>query len=165
MTSKKQRNCVTVDYEHCRGFLALSDYSLTPGKRHHYLRYDAKVLWIAKRRVHEPTPEVKACNRWRAGIEATMSEYDVAHRVKGLWVHGRPAVRFCTNLKAVGVNLFRAAAVRGPGVWPQRLLRAISALLAFFRDYQKAMDKYSGPTPKIWPPDTHLGRFPLKTAA
>jgi hypothetical protein len=41
-----------------------------------------------------------------------MSEYDRLTGVKRLRVRGLKAVRFCATLKAVGVNLFRAAKVR-----------------------------------------------------
>ncbi len=41
-----------------------------------------------------------------------MSEYDRRTGVKHLRVRGFKAVRFCATLKAVGVNIFRAAAVR-----------------------------------------------------
>jgi hypothetical protein len=67
---------------------------------------------IAKRRSTEQTPEFKDKYRWRAGIEATMSEYDRTTGVKRLRVRGFPAVRYCATLKAMGVNLFRATAVR-----------------------------------------------------
>ena len=41
-----------------------------------------------------------------------MSEYDRTTGVKRLRVRGFPAVRYCATLKAIGVNLFRATAVR-----------------------------------------------------
>jgi hypothetical protein len=41
-----------------------------------------------------------------------MSQYDRLTGVKRLRVRGLKAVRFCATLKAVGVNLFRATAVR-----------------------------------------------------
>ena len=41
-----------------------------------------------------------------------MSAYDRRTGVKRLRVRGLKAVRVCATLKAVGVNLFRAAAVR-----------------------------------------------------
>ena len=41
-----------------------------------------------------------------------MSEFDRRTGVKHLRVRGFKAVRFCATLKAIGVNLFRAAAVR-----------------------------------------------------
>ena len=67
---------------------------------------------IATRRAKEQMPEFKDKYRWRAGIEATMSEYDRTTGVKRLRVRGFPAVRYCATLKAIGVNLFRATSVR-----------------------------------------------------
>ncbi len=81
-------------------------------KKHHYLRYEEKTMRIAKRRAKEQRPEFKDKYRWRAGIEATMSEYDRTTGVKRVRVIGFPAVRYCATLKAIGVNLFRAPAVR-----------------------------------------------------
>ncbi|MBW1908663.1 MAG: transposase [Deltaproteobacteria bacterium] len=67
---------------------------------------------MAIRRVYEKTEEFKDRYRWRSGVEATMSEYDRRTGVKHLRVRGFKAVRFCATLKAVGVNIFRATAVR-----------------------------------------------------
>lgn len=41
-----------------------------------------------------------------------MSEYNARTGVKRLRVRGRKAVRFCAILKASGINIFRATAVR-----------------------------------------------------
>jgi len=41
-----------------------------------------------------------------------MSEHDQITGVKRLRVRGFPAVRYCAILKAIGVNLFRATALR-----------------------------------------------------
>jgi hypothetical protein len=41
-----------------------------------------------------------------------MSEYHRTTGVKRLRVRGFPEVRYCATLKAIGVNLFRATAVR-----------------------------------------------------
>ncbi len=83
-----------------------------PGKHYHYLRYDEKASRLAQRRAHQQTMEFRDRYRWRAGIEGTMSAYDRLTGVKRLRVRGLKAVRFCASLKAVGVNLFRATAVR-----------------------------------------------------
>jgi len=83
-----------------------------PGKKYHYLRYDAKGVRLARRRTHQQTEEFRDRYRWRAGVEGAMSQYDRLTGVKHLRVRGLKAVRFCAILKAVGVNLFRATAVR-----------------------------------------------------
>jgi len=67
---------------------------------------------LAIRRAYEQTEEFKDRYRWRSGVEATMSEYDRRTGVKHLRVRGFKAVRFCATLKAVGVNILRATAVR-----------------------------------------------------
>ncbi len=67
---------------------------------------------MAKRRACEKTPEFRDRYRFRAGIEGTISAYAARTGVKWLRVRGLQAVRFCATLKATGVNLFRATAVR-----------------------------------------------------
>ena len=67
---------------------------------------------LSKRRAYKKTEEFKDLYRWRAGSEATISEYDRKTGVKHLRVRGFKAVRFCATLKAIGVNIFRATAVR-----------------------------------------------------
>ncbi len=83
-----------------------------PGKKYFYLRYTEKEMRIAKRRIEEKKPEFKNRYRWRAGVEATMSEYSTRTGVKKLRVRGFKSVRFCAVLKAIGVNLYRATAVK-----------------------------------------------------
>jgi hypothetical protein len=76
------------------------------------LRFDDKALRIARRRAHERSPAFLARYRFRAGIEGTFSALDRRTEVKRLRVRGMKAVRFCVTLKALGLNIFRAAAVR-----------------------------------------------------
>jgi len=83
-----------------------------PGKARHYLRFNLKALRIAGRRAREHTPEFKDKYRWRSGIESTFSEMDKKTEVKRLRVRGLSAVGYCARLKAIGVNLFRAAKVK-----------------------------------------------------
>jgi hypothetical protein len=109
---KKHRHTVAFDSSHCIHCPFREACPVKPGKKHHYLRYEDKTMRIATRRAKERSPEFKDKYRWRAGIEATMSEYDRITGVKRLRVRGLPAVRYCVKLKAIGVNLFRATAVR-----------------------------------------------------
>jgi len=67
---------------------------------------------LAKRRSYEQADEFKDRYRWRAGVEATMSEFDRKTGVKHLRVRGLKAVRFCATLKATAINLFRATTVQ-----------------------------------------------------
>jgi hypothetical protein len=109
---KKQRYTAAFDSSYCLHCPFREACPVKPGKKHHYLRYEEKTMRIAKRRAKESSPEFKDKYRWRAGIEATMSEYDRTTGVKRVRVRGFPAVRYCAILKAIGVNLFRATAVR-----------------------------------------------------
>ena len=79
---------------------------------------------IANRRRYEDSEEFKDRYRWRAGVEATMSEYDRRTGVKHLRVRGLKAVRFSATLKALGVNIFRAAVVRAVNMMPEQGLCA-----------------------------------------
>ena len=67
---------------------------------------------LAKRKAYEQSNQFQDRYRWRAGVEATMSEYDRRTGVKQLRVRGSTAVSFCATLKALAVNIFRATAAR-----------------------------------------------------
>jgi len=109
---KKTRHTVAFDSHHCSSCPLQESCPVKQGKKYHYLRYTDKEMRLAKRRAYEQTDEFKDRYRWRAGSEATMSEYDRRTGVKHLRVRGFKAVRFCATLKAIGVNIFRATAVR-----------------------------------------------------
>ena len=109
---KKKRHSVGFAAQHCENCPELTNCPAKKGKKFYYLRFTEKELRLAKRRAYEQSLEFKDRYRWRAGVEATMSEFDRRTRVKHLRVRGFKAVRFCATLKAIGVNLFRAAAVR-----------------------------------------------------
>lgn len=96
----------------CAGCPCVSDCPVKAGKKYYYLRYNPKEMRLARRRRYEQTDEFKDRYRWRAGSEATMSEFDRRTGVKHLRVRGFRAVRYCATLKAIGVNIFRATAVR-----------------------------------------------------
>jgi hypothetical protein len=110
--TKKTRHTVAFDSQHCSACPSQEVCPVKQGKKYHYLRYTDKVMRLAIRRAYEKTEEFKDRYRWRSGSEATMSEYDRRTGVKHLRVRGFKAVRFCATLKAVGVNIFRATAVR-----------------------------------------------------
>jgi len=111
VNKKKTRHCAAFNADHCSKCPNLSRCPAKPGKKHHYLRYTEKEMRIARRRCYEQTDAFKDRYRWRSGVEATMSEYDRRTGVKRLRVRGFPAVRFCATLKALGINLLRAAVV------------------------------------------------------
>jgi hypothetical protein len=111
-TKKNKRYSAGFDLQHCSNCPNQSICSVKKGRKYYYLRYTAKEMRVAIRRVYEQTDEFKDRYRWRAGVEATMSEYDRRTGVKHLRVRGIKAVRFCAILKATGLNILRAAAVR-----------------------------------------------------
>jgi len=114
LTSKKKKTRFTQGFscQTCAKCPLIDGCPVRPGKRYYYLHYDERAMRVAKRRATEQTSEFKDRYRWRAGSEATMSELDRRTGVKRLRVRGFKAVRFSATLKAIGINLFRAAAVR-----------------------------------------------------
>lgn len=100
-TMKDCNTCPHVD--HC---------PVRPGKKNYFLRYSDKDYRLAERRRYESSEEFIDMYRYRAGVEATMSQYDKLTGVKQLRVRGLSAVRYCATLKAAGLNLLRATSVR-----------------------------------------------------
>ena len=109
---KRKRASIGFASKDCRNCPNLSKCPVKMGKKYYYLRFTEKEMRIAKRRIYEQSDPFKERYRWRAGIEATMSEYDRRTGVKHLRVRRLKAVRFCATLKALGINIFRAAAFR-----------------------------------------------------
>lgn len=79
------------------------------GKKAYYYRYKHKDIRLTHRRRIEATASFKDTYRFRAGVEATMSEFDRRTGVKHLRVRGMKAVCFAAVMKAVGLNIFRAS--------------------------------------------------------
>ena len=158
---KKHRYTVAFDSSLCMYCTLREACPVKPGKKHHYLRYEEKTMRIAKRRAKEQTPEFKDKYRWRAGIEATMSEYDRTTGVKRVRVRGFPAVRYCATLKAIGVNLFRATAVRSalkeqgeaPSPGDSLLHRVILVVKERIGEVWGKLKRLLSPFPSQWRPD------------
>jgi hypothetical protein len=119
---KRKKISIAFSETSCQNCPNLNRCPVKKGKKYYYLRFTDKEMRIAKRRLHEQSEEFKDRYRWRAGVEATMSEYDRRTGVKHLRVRGIKAVRFCATLKALGVNIFRAAAFRASKMVPEREL-------------------------------------------
>ena len=135
---KKYRHIAAFQIDHCNNCPKRDKCPVKAGKKHYYLRYKDKVWRIAMRRVFEKTDKFKDKYRWRAGVEATMSEYDRKTGVKNLRVRGMEAVRFCATLKAVGINIFRATAVRRAKISPESIhevaCRCVSRLCFYVKE-------------------------------
>ena len=106
---KKQFN-VAFSLGDCRGCPQHEHCPVTPGKKAAYLRYSKKHVRLSRRRIQEQTVEFRDKYRYRAGVEATMSEYDRRTGVKKLQVRGDKAVSFAAFLKATSLNVRRVAA-------------------------------------------------------
>ena len=97
------------------------------GKKFYYRRFIEKEMRIAKRRAFKQSDDFRGHYRWRAGVEATMSEYDLQTGVKHLRIRGIKAVRFYATLKALVVNIFRATAVRMAEIMPEESLCGVKS--------------------------------------
>jgi hypothetical protein len=96
--------------EHCSNCPQQNSCPTKEGKRGRYLRYSAKAARLARRRAKEKEDGFREKYRYRAGLEATMSEFARRTGVKHLRVRGFKAVRFSVFMKAIGLNILRAAA-------------------------------------------------------
>ena len=108
----KKNLSIGFDSLHCNDCPLQSQCPVRSGKKRHYLRFTFRALRVAGRRAQELTDEFKEKYRWRAGVEATFSEMATITGIKKLRVRGIRAVGFCARLKAVGVNILRAARVK-----------------------------------------------------
>lgn len=111
-TKKKNRYSAGFDLHQCSNCPNQGICPVKRGKKFYYLHYTAKEMRLAMRRAHEKTDEFEDDYRWRAGVEGTMSEFDRRTGVKHLRFRGLKSVRFCAILKAIGLNIIRATAVR-----------------------------------------------------
>jgi hypothetical protein len=138
---KKTRFSQGFDLSVCDGCPLVESCPAKKGSGHYYLRYTEKEMRIAKRRAEEKSDEFKDRYRWRAGVEATMSQYDRLTGVKHLRVRGFAAVAFSAVMKAIGLNIMRATAVMcarrasgGAGAGALGLCQAILLLLLLFKE-------------------------------
>ena len=109
---KNNRYSAYFGLDHCTTCPHVEHCPAQPGKKNYYVRYIDKDYRLAVRRAMEKREEFIDVYRWRAGVEATMNQYNQLTGIKRLRVRGIKAVRYCATLKAAGLNLLRAAAVR-----------------------------------------------------
>lgn len=93
----------------CRQCARLSDCPVEKGANFYYLRKTYQAFKNSHRRKFENTATFKKRYRMRSGIEGAISELDRRTGIKHLRVRGLAAVRFCMNLKAAGLNIFRSS--------------------------------------------------------
>lgn len=112
-TRKKERFTIAFASEACATCPRTNHCPIKPGKKDlSYLRYNEKNVRLAQRRAYERTDDFKNKYRFRAGVEATMSQLDRRTGIKHLRVRGMKAVRFAATMKATALNIIRAAAFR-----------------------------------------------------
>jgi hypothetical protein len=110
---KKGRFSIAFEMVTCSCCPQFQDCPSKSGKQDRsYIRYDEKVARLAQRRIIERTDDFKERYRFRAGVEATMSQLDRRTGIKHLRVRGMKAVCFAATLKASALNILRAAAFR-----------------------------------------------------
>ena len=96
---------------HCLGCPRRKECPVKSVRNGYGFSYDRKQVRMARRRARERTAAFRERYRFRSGIEGTFSALDRRTGVKQLRVRGMPAVRFAVVLKALGLNLLRAAVV------------------------------------------------------
>lgn len=94
-----ERNCCPVQADKHGGQFARFQYTPTRAENQ-------------KRRLYERSDTFREIYRWRAGIEATMSRLKYQMNLAHLRVRGMPAMRYTVNLRALGLNIRRCAAVQ-----------------------------------------------------
>lgn len=146
----------------CGACPSLNDCPVSKGKKAYYYRYKEKDVRVAARRRHEQSDAFKGRYRFRAGVEATMSEFDRRTGVKHLRVRGMKAVRFAIIMKAIGLNILRASRFRrrktGPEVPQGGISLALFVVFSFvkeqFKRQMRSFDEIllnSGLSAKKWP--------------
>jgi hypothetical protein len=109
---KKGGRIVHFDKALCDACPRQSDCPVKRCKHSATISYDAKALRLARRRAKERTAAFREIYRYRAGVEATMSDLDRLTGLKRLRVRGMVAVRVAATLKATGLNILRSAEFR-----------------------------------------------------
>lgn len=128
---KKNKGCYSAAFsvDACGDCPMLKQCPVSKGKKAYYYRYKQKDLSLARRVQYEKTKTFKEKYRFRAGVEATMSEFDRRTGVKNLRVRGMKAVRFAAVIKAVGINILRASRYKKRHHTPEIPRRGTNGLL------------------------------------
>lgn len=155
---KKNKGCYSAAFsvDDCRDCPMLKQCPVSKGKKAYYYRYKLKDLRLAGRIQYEKTKAFKEKYRFRAGVEATMSEFDRRTGVKNLRVRGMKAVRFAAVMKAVGINILRASRFKKRHHEPQAPRCGTSGLLLAIYELVKEqitrqMKTFTANTKKVQP--------------
>jgi len=163
---KTKRFTARFDRERCQACTHIDECPINPGKKHYYLWYSEKNYRLALRRQFEVSDEFIDLYRWRAGVEATMSQYDRLTGVKRLRVRGLKSVRFCATLKATGLNILRAAAIRIAQRKDKRLAgELVLPVLMPFSFFKEQMGRYRSSVFNMLQPNFAYASSDIKTAA
>jgi len=134
----------------------LKQCPVSKGKKAYYYRYKTKDIRLARRRQNEATPEFRDKYRYRAGVEATMSEFDRRTGVKHLRVRGMKAVSFAAVMKAIGLNILRAnryrKRVNGPAVPQGGIPLVVLTIWSLFKEQFRRRIRKSSPYVQIFQP-------------
>lgn len=120
--TKKHNLIATFAAAPCRTCPRMETCPVKVGPQGAALRYTDKQVRLAQRRAYEDTAEFRNRYRWRAGIEGSLSHLKAdtgAHRFR---IRGLAHIRFAVTLKALGLNIFRAAKAKA-AAWAKRFLR------------------------------------------
>jgi hypothetical protein len=93
----------------CANCAYLSECSVQACKKGYRLRYTPEEAEAAIRRQYEQSHEFKDKYRYRSGIEASISRYIHQTGARRSRYRGLKRVSYAARLKAVGINVFRAA--------------------------------------------------------
>lgn len=144
--TRKERISVCFQSEICDVCDKRNSCPTQPAKKGRYLRYRHKDIRLLRRRAIEQTAEFREAYRFRAGIEATNSEMDRRTGIKKLRIRGLSKVGYCVKLKAIGLNIFRAAAYRrrkgglSPAFIP--LLALVNVILVFKEQVFRRVERF-----------------------
>jgi len=116
---KKDRYSAAFPVSSCGDCPNLNECPVSRGKKAYYYRYKDKDVRVAARRRYEQSDAFKVRYRFRAGVEATMSEFDRRTGIKHLRVRGVKAVTFAVIMKAIGLNILRASRFRRRKTGPE----------------------------------------------
>ncbi len=141
---------------HCQDCSLRDRCPVKDSKKNTFIRYSAKDVRLALRRNHEKTPAFTEKYTYRAGVEATMSEYKRVTGAGHLRVRGLKSVSYSATMKALGVNILRSAKAFLAPLYDQlRPLfvaknRPIAEIAVFA---PKVRHKTLELNPSIWSPD------------